>query len=193
MTSATRPLAPGSDAGETWFGAGLRPAVPADADGPWNPAGRTGNVIWANLPAWADGEAGHTSWHGLNDLGSTELFADGASLGRYGYYGQGTWDVPADAHRYELVYELNRFDRTHSTWTMPLSAHTRWAFDSEAGDEPRALPLLFPTYDVDVDERNRAAAVEAYPVRIGLEATPAYEPGDIAEASARVSYDDGDT
>ncbi len=193
MSSATRPLDPGSTTAETWYGAGLRPAVPADELGRYDPAGRVGNVIWTNLPAWADSQPGHYAWNGLNDLGNMELFANGQSLGAWGFYGQGQWDVPAAPTDLELVYELVRYDRGHSTWMSPLYTQTSWRFNSSAADDGRALPLLFPTYDVDVDARNRAAAVDGYRVEVGVEATPSYLPGALTEAAAWVSYDDGAT
>ncbi|RIQ20721.1 S8 family serine peptidase [Jiangella rhizosphaerae] len=193
MSSATRPLEPGSRTAETWYGAGLRPAVPAGAQGPYDPSGRAGNVIWTNLPAWADSQPGHFAWNGLNDLGSMELFAAGQSLGRWGFYGQGQWDVPAAATEFELVYDLVRFDRSFSTWTSPLFTQTSWRFTSSAQDDGGALPLLFPSYDVDVDAQNRAAAVESYRVEVGVEATPSYSPGGLTAATAWVSYDDGQT
>ncbi|MBB5787136.1 S8 family serine peptidase [Jiangella mangrovi] len=189
MSSATRPLAAGSRTAETWFGAGLRPAIAANAQGRFDSAGRVGNLIWTNFPAWADSQDGHYAWNGLNDLGGMELFANGESLGRWGWYGQGEWDVPAAATDLELVYDLVRYDRGFSTWSAPLSAQTRWRFTSSAGDD--TLPLLFPTYDVDVDPRNQAAAVDGYRIGIGVEATPSYEAGALADAAAWVSYDDG--
>ena len=193
MSSATRPLDPGSTTAETWYGAGLRPAVPADAQGRYDPTGRVGNVIWTNLPAWADSQPGHFAWNGLNDLGNMELFADGRSLGAWGYYGQGQWDVPAGETEFELVYDLIRFDRGHSTWSSPLFTQTSWRFTSSAADDGGALPLLFPTYAVDVDGQNRAAAVDGYRVEVGVEATPSYTPGALTTAAAWVSYDDGET
>ncbi|SDT68329.1 S8 family serine peptidase [Jiangella sp. DSM 45060] len=192
MSSATRPLDPGSTTAETWYGAGLRPAVPADAQGPYDPSGRIGNLIWTNLPAWADSQPGHFAWNGLNDLGSMELFANGQSLGAWGWYGQGQWDVPAAATDLALVYDLVRFDRSHSTWQSPLFTQTSWRFTSSAADGG-ALPLLFPTYDVEVDGQNRAAAVDGYRVEVGVEATPSYEHGSLTGAAAWVSYDDGET
>jgi subtilisin family serine protease len=192
MRSATRPLAPGSTTAETWFGAGLRPAVAANAQGRFDSAGRVGNRIWTNLPAWADSQDGHHAWNGLNDLGGMELIANGESLGRWGWYGQGEWDVPAAETDLELIYDLVRYDRGFSTWSSPLSAQTRWRFTSSA-DDGGALPLLFPTYDVDVDPQNQAVAVDGYRVGIGVEATPSYQAGALVEAAVRVSYDDGVT
>jgi hypothetical protein len=109
---------------------------------------------------------------------------------RYGYYGQGFWDVPAESTDLEL-YNLNRWQRTGYSWESPTNAETRWRFKSSTSTGP--LPLLFPDYDLDVDANDRAPRVKDYPISIGVESGEWYKPGKIAAAHAWASYDDGVT
>lgn len=184
---------PGSRHTESWYKAGLRPGF---AYNPLTstavvPAAREGNEMWSNFPAWTDTQPGHYAWQGFLDLGGTELFADGTSLGQYGFYGQGFWDVPAAAADYELVYDLNRWQRSGYSWQTPSDAQTRWRFRSAAGSTA-ALPLLFPDYDMVVDGNDRAARTKYYPIALSVQ-SPAYKPGWITSAKAWASYDGGTT
>ena len=194
LASVPKSYRPGSQQRETWYAAGIRPGLSRNAfTGEHNaPAQRSGNEIWTSLSTWTDSQPGHYGWFGFLDLGGTELFADGESLGRYGYRGQGSWDVPAGATDFELVYELLRWQRGNYSWLSPTNAETRWRFRSQAG-APAKLPLLFPDYDMAVDGNDRAARVKSYPISIGVESGPWYTPGRITKAQAWASYDDGTT
>ncbi len=186
---------PGSRHRESWYEAGVRPGLARDplTSTIRTPAQRVGNEMWSNFPAWTDTQPGHYSWQGFLDLGGTELFANGESLGRYGFYGQGFWDVPAEAADYELVYDMERWQRSGYSWQTPSSAQTRWRFRSEASGTAASLPLLFPDYDLEVDGNDRAPRVAAYDIGVSVESGPWYTPGAITEAKAWASYDKGVT
>lgn len=193
MTSSAKAYKPGSHQGETWYKAGLRPGMLNDqATGQTVvPAARSGNSVWSNFPAWSDTEPGHFAWQGFLDLGGTELFANGKSLGRYGFYGHGSWDVPAEPTDLELVYNLRRWQRGGYSWESPNEVETRWRFKSSTS--AGALPLLFPDYDLDVDLNDRAPRVKDYPISVTVSAGEWYQPGRITSARTWASYDDGAT
>jgi len=194
MTSTAKAYRAGSHHRETWYKAGLRPGMVRDqtTGAAVVPAAREGNAIWSNFPAWANTETGHFAWQGFLDLGNTELFADGVSLGQYGYYGQGWWDVPAESASFELVYNLLRWQRGNYSWESPANAETRWRFTSSS-TASGALPLLFPDYDLEVDAGDRAPRVKDYPVSVTVSSGEWYKPGSLTTARAWVSYDDGAT
>ncbi|MGH3386305.1 MAG: S8 family serine peptidase [Nocardioidaceae bacterium] len=196
MISPPKTRQPGSRTTESWFKTGLRPGVASSPllGGRYDSAARDGDVIRTHLPSWSDTEPSHYSWGTLTGPSTgMELFVDGESLGRDHWFGDGAWSVPSDARDYELVYDLVRFTRSFSTWTAPEKVQTRWRFRSAHTDGEQPLPLLFPDYDLEVDQWNRAPATAAYDLRIGVEATPGYARADIADATAWVSYDDGAT
>jgi hypothetical protein len=195
MTSTATSYQAGSRHTESWYKAGLRPGLVTDQTTglKYAPAAREGNSIWSNFASWADTEPGHFSRQGFLDLGSTELLADGTSLGRYGYYGQGFWDVPAAATNFELVYDLFRWQRGDYKWESPTTAETRWKWKSSAVDAGKPLPLLFPDYDLAVDLNDRAARVPVFPITITAESGNWYKPGRITTARVWTSYDDGST
>ncbi|WP_020391311.1 hypothetical protein [Kribbella catacumbae] len=157
------------------------------------PAGRVGNTVWSNFPGWTDTQAGHFSMQGFLDLGSTELLADGVSLGEYGWFGQGFWDVPAEASELELVYKLHHWQRNGYVWESPTDAETRWRWQSSSADAGKPLPLLFPDYDLSVDANDRAPRVANYPITVTVAAGEWYRPGKLTSARVQASYDDGAT
>ncbi|WP_344215941.1 S8 family serine peptidase [Kribbella sancticallisti] len=193
MTSSAKVYKPGSRHTETWWKAGLRPGMLRDQMTGLAkvPAARTGNSVWSNFPAWSDTQPGHFAMQGFLDLGGTELLADGVSLGQYGFYGQGFWDVPAEATDFELIYHLNHWQRTGYTWESPTDAETRWRWRGSAADSGKPLPLLFPDYDLAVDANDRAPKVKDYPISITVGAGEWYQPGQITSARVQASYDDG--
>lgn len=195
MTSSAKAYKPGSHHTETWWKAGLRPGMLRDQTTGLTkvPAARDGNTIWSNFPSWSDTQPGHFSMQGFLDLGGTELLADGVSLGQYGYYGQGVWDVPAEATDFELVYNLNHWQRSGYVWESPTDAETRWKWRGSSADTGKALPLLFPDYDLNVDANDRAPKVKDYPIAITVGAGEWYQPGTLTSARVSASYDDGGT
>jgi len=195
MTSTAKAYKPGSRETESWFKAGLRPGMLRDQTTGLTvaPAARTGNTIWSSFPGWTDTQPGHFSRQGFVDLGGTELFANGVSVGRYDYFGSGYWDVPAEPAELELVYNLNRWQRDGFTWESPTDAETRWRWKSSAADNGKPLPLLFPDYDLVVDANDRAPKVKYYPISVTVGSGEWYRPGRITSAHVRASYDDGDS
>ena len=115
------------------------------------------------------------------------------SLGEYGFYGQGYWDVPAAATNFELVYDLIRWQRGDYKWESPTTAETRWKWNSSAADAGKPLPLLFPDYDLPVDLNDRAPRVRAFPITITAESGHWYKAGRFTKARVWTSYDDGAT
>ncbi|WP_328519683.1 S8 family serine peptidase [Kribbella sp. NBC_00359] len=195
MTSTATAYKAGSRHSESWFKAGLRPGLVTDQTTglKYAPAARDGNTVWSNFASWSDTEPGHFSRQGFLDLGGTELLADGVSLGEYGYYGQGVWDVPAAATNLELVYDLIRWQRGDYKWESPSSVETRWKWKSSAADAGKPLPLLFPDYDLAVDLNDRAPRIPVFPVSITAESGQRYKPGRFTSARVWTSYDDGTT
>ncbi|TCO32788.1 subtilase family protein [Kribbella steppae] len=195
MTSTATSYQAGSRHTESWWKAGLRPGMVTDqtTGQKYVPAARDGNSIWSNFPTWSDTEPGHFSRGGFLDLGGTELLADGVSLGEYGFYGQGYWDVPAAATNFELVYDLIRWQRGDYKWESPTTAETRWKWNSSAVDAGKPLPLLFPDYDLPVDLNDRAPRVRAFPITITAESGHWYQAGRFTKARVWTSYDDGAT
>ncbi len=193
MTSSAKAYKAGSRHTETWWKAGLRPGMRRNQMTGLTmvPAARTGNSIWSNFPAWSDTQPGHFAMQGFLDLGGTELLADGVSLGQWGYYGQGNWDVPAQATDFELIYNLNHWQRTGFTWESPTDAETRWKWRGSSADSGKPLPLLFPDYDLAVDSNDKAPKVKDYPISITVGAGEWYQPGKITSAKVQASYDDG--
>ena len=112
------------------------------------------------------------------------------SLGEYGFYGQGTWDVPAAESNLELVYDLIRWQRGDYKWESPSTVETRWKWRSSAADAGKPLPLLFPDYDLAVDLNDRAPRVPLFPINITAESGQWYKPGRFTSVGLG-SYDDG--
>jgi hypothetical protein len=195
MTSTATAYEAGSRHSESWFKAGLRQGLVTDQTTglKYAPAARDGNTVWSSFASWSDTEPGHFSRQGFLDLGGTELLADGVSLGEYGYYGQGVWDVPAAATNLELVYDLMRWQRGDYKWESPSTVETRWKWKSSAADAGKPLPLLFPDYDLAVDLNDRAPRIPVFPVSITAESGQWYEPGRFTSARVWTSYDDGTT
>ncbi|MEV0801629.1 S8 family serine peptidase [Kribbella sp. NPDC050281] len=195
MTSTATAYKPGSRHSESWYKAGLRPSMVTDqtTGQKYAPAARDGNTIWSNFPSWADTQPGHFSHQGFLDLGGTELLADGVSLGQYGFYGQGIWDVPAAATNLELVYDLNRWQRGDYKWESPSTVQTRWKWKSSSADAGKPLPLLFPDYDMAVDLNDRAPKLPIFPITITAESGHWYTAGRFTSARVSASYDDGAT
>jgi subtilisin family serine protease len=195
MTSAATAYRAGSRQTETWWKSGLRPGMLRDQLTGLSrvPAARSGNTVWSNFPGWTDTQAGHFSQQGFLDLGGTELLADGVSLGEYGWFGQGNWDVPAEASELELVYKLDHWQRNGYVWESPTDAETRWRWRSSSADAGKPLPLLFPDYDLDVDANDRAPKVADYPITVTVGAGEWYRPGKLTSARVWASYDDGAT
>jgi len=195
MTPTATAYRPGSRHSESWYKAELRPGLVTDQTTglKYAPAAREGNTVWSNFAGWADTEPGHFSSQGFLDLGGTELLADGVSLGKYGFYGQGAWDVPAAATELELVYDLNRWQRGDYKWESPTTVETRWKWRSSAADAGKPLPLLFPDYDLAVDLNDRAPRVPVFPISITTQSGQWYKPGCLTSARVWASYDDGAT
>jgi hypothetical protein len=193
MTSTATAYKAGSRHSESWYKAGLRPGLLTDQSTglKYVPAAREGNTVWSNFASWADAEPGHFSQQGFLDLGGTELLADGVSLGEYGFYGQGTWNVPAAESNLELVYDLIRWQRGDYEWESPSTVETRWKWRSSAADAGKPLPLLFPDYDLAVDLNDRAPRVPVFPINITAESGQWYKPGGFTSARVWASYDDG--
>ncbi|MEV5967899.1 S8 family serine peptidase [Kribbella sp. NPDC051952] len=195
MTSTATAYKPGSRHSESWFKAGLRPGLVTDqtTGQKFIPAARDGNTVWSNFASWSDTEPGHFSRQGFLDLGGTELLANGVSLGEYGWYGQGVWDVPAAPTNLELVYDLNRWQRGDYKWESPSNVETRWKWKSSSADAGKPLPLLFPDYDLAVDLNDRAPRVPLFPISITAQSGQWYKPGAFTSARVSASYDDGTT
>ncbi len=122
------------------------------------------------------------------------MLADGVSLGEYGYYGQGTWDVPAAATNSSSSTSCMRWQRGElQVGVADRRAETRWKWKSSAADAGKPLPLLFPDYDLAVDLNDRAPKVAGYPDHDHGRRGRVVPAWPARGGAGQASYDDGAT
>jgi hypothetical protein len=148
---------------------------------PW--VWQQGTTLDVLVPLNGDG-AGHAHLY-IPGTGYTELFRDGASVGRSESAGTGRFDLPAAQGTYRLVTEDNRGDVELSTkvvcdWTVKLGN----------GEAP---PLLTVGFQPQLDLTDTVKAGHD----ITVPATVTHQGGAtssaIASLTVGVSYDDGTT
>lgn len=193
----------GARSDESWFGAVVRPSVPA---GTATPSTRDGNVLSLRIPEFTDATAGHWSRSVVDggigtsgtaardplpagDASSAKLFRDGVEVAT----ADSAWadvEVAPGAAGYRLDLSTSR---TSDEWTFGTRTATSWSFRSGTASAETALPLLQVDYDVPVDADN--AVREGRRHDIGL--TVREQPGLAAPQGVKVrvdaSYDDGRT
>ncbi|MFI7643325.1 hypothetical protein [Nonomuraea sp. NPDC049400] len=160
-------------------------------DGPW--AVRDGNTIQTSLPLYADG-AGHPRWpssrSGDVDKGSQTLYRDGQLVSSSEVADTGTFDVPADTARYQLVCDIAR---TADWWPLSTKVNAAWTFRSSAADNGKPLPLLTVRFAPDVDLNNAAPANRAFTIPVEVERQTGSAPARVTSLTVEASYDDGAT
>lgn len=154
------------------------------------PVQRWGDELLVAINGFGDqaGNKGETYTDESGVKSRLEITADGVVVGETTALPIGIGRVPAGPSTIAIDYRLDNpqpwaelSTSTRQTWTFPS--------DTETGDQPVALPVIMPSWDADLDLRNRMAGTE-----LGLRlhhqngATTPY-----AEVSVEVSHDDGGT
>jgi subtilisin family serine protease len=198
MSGQPRTYRPGERGREVWFGAIVRPGMPAVA---WpatasdlaygTPVNRANDVIRVAMPHYATGDFGEYGWLDFSsDRAVLSLRRDGKPIGATTLpFTQFT--VPGGAATYQLSLDVARdLDDAPSWWTTSTATQTTWTFRSARPAGPEVLPLLQIGYDLDTNLHNEATGRT-------LTLRPGYQPGAGArgplEVRAELSYDDGKT
>jgi hypothetical protein len=172
-------------------------AGPLVRPGAFSAAEREGDVLWFQIPMYADAGArrsGRTAYP-FEDYpyttGSTELsLADGKALGTSDRTGYGAFVVDPAQTRYRLTTESTR----DAPWSgLSTRQGTSWTFTSGAAAGVVALPLLAVRYEMTLDDLNRAPAggpfrFAVFAERNGSDPTPL-----LASLTVEASFDDGAT
>ncbi len=184
-----RTYEPGETSEIDWFKMPTNTAMAVNLDGsPNRIAERQGSTVGFAFPQWQDTVPGRVGFAGFFDVGKLELFKDGTSMGTQPFpWGQ--FDVEGDG-RLEIVVDQVRLGRT-AFWEFGLGTISRFSFDSRRpeGDTVQALPIALPRYEAAVDEFNLAPATAEFPVGVTFHGQDGYDPGEIVEFSAQVSYE----
>ncbi|SDK98650.1 S8 family peptidase [Streptomyces indicus] len=156
------------------------------------PAARDGDKLKLDVPMFSDA-AGHRSERVASiESGTTELRnSKGELVGRNGFGGRGSFDVPARSDRYTLTASAQRED---SSWYLGTSVSDTWTFRSGHTASSRALPLLDVRYDMAVLDGDNSFAAErpfsfgvSFPYQKGASGVP------VGRVKVEYSTDDGST
>ncbi|MFJ6571159.1 S8 family serine peptidase [Streptomyces sp. NPDC091292] len=179
---------------ESWYGGGVVPGTPRDADGkPVLAAERQGNRIGIAPAFWSDGE--HDGVQGsFGDIGNVSLRVDGEDAGSSGYP-FGVFDVPAAESTLELTLETLKFGQPAKVWQRSTGTRTTWTFRSGLDESAysQGLPILFPSYGLPEDGMKTLPAKDGQRITLGATGHAGYTPGALTSAKLSYSYDDGDT
>jgi hypothetical protein len=198
LVEIPRVYAKGESRSLDWYKAPLRTGPTRRADGSEERlTERQGNLIGAAITLWNSGDPDRWAESNFGDAFDTELFVNGESLGATGWMG-GVWDVPAGTHDFRLKtlgFKWNVGPPFNAGWHMWHGIETNNYFRSATpGDnELHVLPVLLPTYNLDVDMFNLAPATNAYKLHFGARGQRDYTAGKLKDGKAWVSFDDGNT
>ncbi|HYJ67837.1 MAG TPA: S8 family serine peptidase [Nocardioidaceae bacterium] len=174
----------------TWFKLPTMTAMAVNADGsPARIAERQGSLVGFAFPDWQDTVPGRRAVGGLGDVGGLELWQDGQFIGDTPFpsgqadIGDGDTDLQLEVRHIRL--------RRYQTWEFGAATQTRFEFRTSRpeGVAVAALPIALPRYDAPVDMLNLAPAEPSFPVRVTFHGQDGYDPGEITDFSAKVSYD----
>jgi hypothetical protein len=161
-------------------------------------AERQANLIGAAFENYRDSYGHFTAATDFLDAGNVELFRDGESLGSPGWLA-GQWVVPAEPADYRLEVSTEKWDAgsfNAPNWRMSTRTQTSFRFRSgraTSDEATTALPLLIPSYALDLDEYNLAPARAGFEIGITGHGQPGYDAGRITPARVWLSYDGGAT
>jgi subtilisin family serine protease len=199
MSDVPRAYAAGSVRRADWYRGPVRSVGTRRADlSPERIGERQEDLIGIAMLPFGDSDPDHHSrGGGFGDAGNVQVYRNGVHFGS-SPFPQGTWSVPDEAADYELRVTTMRFNPGppyHPNWNLFHRTETSFRFRSErpADDGLYALPLLVPSYDVAVDERNLTPAAADFRIGFGASGQRDYDAGDIVGAKMWVSFDDGAT
>jgi hypothetical protein len=149
---------------------------------------RTGDVITAGVPMYADGNG----VAGVSTLATAHLalYRDGVLLGEVSA-ATGQFTVPADQSTYRLEATVTRA----APHTLSTSVTESWTFRSRhvAGTTPQRLPLSTVQLSPKLDDLNAAPAGRLLDIPLDVQRQPGASAGRTLWATLEVSYDDGKT
>ncbi|MEV0425790.1 S8 family serine peptidase [Micromonospora sp. NPDC050495] len=199
LSDVPRSYAAGSVRRAQWYRGPVRSVGTRRADlSPEHVGERQQDLIGIAMLPFGDSDPDHYSGGGaFGDAGNVQVFRDGAQVGS-SPFPSGAWSVPDEAADYELRVTTMRFNPGppyHPNWNLFHRTETSFRFRSQrpADDRVHALPLLVPSYDIPVDERNLAPASADVTVGFGAAGQRDYDAGRIVGARMWVSFDSGTT
>jgi subtilisin family serine protease len=173
-----------------WFKLPSIGAMNVNVDGsPARVAERQGSIVGFGFAFWKDSVAGRVGVPGFADIGNLQLWKDGTELGRSAFP-SGQWDVGDGAG--QLKVQLNQFRINRgNVWELGRAAVTRFEFGTSRpdGEQIEALPVSLPQYDAPVDQLNTGPAAADFPVDVRFIGQDGYNPGEIGEFTAKVTFD----
>jgi hypothetical protein len=149
---------------------------------------RTGDVITAGVPMYADGNG----IAGVSTLATAHLalYRDGTLIGEVNTP-TGQFTVPADEATYRLAATVTRA----APHTLSTGVTESWTFRSRhvTGETPRRLPLSTVQLSPQLDDLNAAPAGRAFDIPLDVQRQPGAPAGRTRSVTLEVSYDDGTT
>jgi subtilisin family serine protease len=173
-----------------WFKLPTMTAMAVNADGsPARIAERQGSLVGFAFQDWQDTVPGRRGAGGLGDVGGLQLWQDGTFVGDTPFP-SGQADIGEGDTELRLRVSHIRL-RRDQTWEFGAGTQTDFTFRTSRpqGVAVAALPLALPRYDAPVDQLNLAPAAAGFPVRVSFHGQDGYDPGDIVDFSAKVSFD----
>ena len=153
-----------------------------------NWATRSGDVITAGIPMYADGNG----VAGVSTLATAHLalYRNGTLLGEVNTP-TGKFTVPADPATYRLTATVTRA----APHNLSTSVTGSWTFRSQhvTGDDPRRLPLSVVRFSPELDDLNSAPAGQLFDIPLDVQRQPNAPAGRLRWVTVQVSYDDGTT
>ncbi|MFJ4923816.1 S8 family serine peptidase [Streptomyces sp. NPDC088725] len=204
MQDTTRTYRAGARTGERWFGAVVRPSIPA---GTATPSTRSGDLLALHIAEFTDSTAGHwsrpatggdggigTSGAGAartttDDTVSVSLYRDGAKVGTADNAGTDFTVAPGKAG-YRLDVSTARVS---DAWEFGTETATSWSFRSDTTSKEAPLPLLQLDYDVSADGHNEVRQLLSHDIGVTVRNQPGLDTPRGVRVQVEESYDDGRT
>ncbi|MEO3754033.1 S8 family serine peptidase [Streptomyces sp. B6B3] len=170
---------------QEWFGAVVRPAIPA---GGAVDSVRERDTMTLRIPEFADSGSDAGQW---SSGGSADgvLYRDGAEVGAADG-GWGSFAVPPGEAAYR--FDLNT-SRSGADWLFGTATETSWDFVSGSVEEETPLPLLQVDYEVRADEHNAVDDGRRHTIGLDVRHQDGLAAPEDVTLEVEVSYDDGAT
>jgi hypothetical protein len=187
MKDSYRIYSPGDKKEETWMGAANAPSGPENI---W--AYREGDILNLNMSDNGDSEPGH---YGLfangKDLVTWRMYQDGKLLSQSSAQNHSMYEVSSNPATYKITA-----DTSHPEWfgfSLATTTSTAWTFKSQRPIEGQEnLALLWPRYDLKLDEENKAQPGSTYHFDLSF-ILQSGATTNIRGVEVAVSTDDGNT